>query len=117
LPPAGPAPVDEPQVARQAFLRADTQPFGHAGPVPLDQRVRLLDQPEHDLGAVWVLEFDVDRAAARPSTSGAPGRSLIMPLPAPAGRLMCDLSLTRAAAYLNGMVSTRWTGNELKATS
>ncbi len=56
-----------------------------AGPEALDQRVRLLDQLQHDLGAVRVLEVDsaIDR---RPRLSSSVEKSLLGPTSAGAGQ-------------------------------
>ena len=63
LPPPGHAAVDEARVAVEARRRPDAQPFGHAGPEPLDQHVGLGREAQHDLDPVGVLEVDRDRAA------------------------------------------------------
>ena len=51
LAPAGHAGVHEPRVAGEARLGADPEPFGDAGPVPLEERVGLLDEAQHGLDA------------------------------------------------------------------
>ena len=55
------APVDQPAVAPEAGVGPDAQSLGHAGPEALDQPVGLLDEPEHELDGVGVLEIDADR--------------------------------------------------------
>ena len=64
LAPAGHAAVDEPRVAGEAHVGTDAEPLGDAGPEPLDQRVGPLDQAQHGLDALGVLEVDADRAPA-----------------------------------------------------
>ena len=48
----------------QALVGADAQPFHHAGPEALDQRVGTLDEIEQRADAVGVLEVDGDVAPA-----------------------------------------------------
>ena len=55
------APVDQPRVAAEAGVGPDAEPLGHAGPETLDQPVGLLDQPEHELDGVGVLQVDTHR--------------------------------------------------------
>ena len=64
LAPAGHAAVDELRVAGEAHVGAEAEPLGHAGPEALDQRVGLLDEAQHRLDAVGVLQVDADRAPA-----------------------------------------------------
>ena len=63
LAPAGHAPVHELRVAREAHVGTEAEPLGHAGPEALEQRVGLLDEPQHELDAFGVLQVDADRAA------------------------------------------------------
>ena len=58
LPPPGHAPVHEARVARQAVVGTEPEAFGHPRPEALDERVGLLDHPEHRLHAVGVLQVD-----------------------------------------------------------
>src|SRR5262249_24279721 len=64
LPPAGHATVDEPRVAREARVGAEAQALGDAGTEALDEGVGLLDEAEHRLDAVGLLQIHGDRAAA-----------------------------------------------------
>ena len=64
LAPAGHAAVDELRVAGEADVGTEAEALGHARPVALDQRVGLLDQPQHQLDAFGVLQVDADRAPA-----------------------------------------------------
>jgi hypothetical protein len=64
LAPAGHPPVDQPRVPRLAVGGADAEPFGDPGPVPLEQRVRALGEPQHHLGAPRVLEVHDDALLA-----------------------------------------------------
>ena len=64
LAPAGHAAVDELRVAGEARVGAEAEPLGDAGPEALDQRVGLLDEREHRLDAVGLLQVDADRAPA-----------------------------------------------------
>ena len=64
LAPAGHAAVDEAGVAVEAGVGADAEPFGHPWPEALDEGVGLLDQRQHRLHPVGVLQVDADRAAA-----------------------------------------------------
>ena len=66
LAPPGHAPVHEPRVAREAHVGPEPESLGDAGPVPLDERVGPLHQPQHGLDAVGVLEVDGDVAATAP---------------------------------------------------
>ncbi len=59
-------PYTEPRVAGEAVVGPQPEPLGHAGPVPLDQRVGLLDDAQHRLHPVGVLEVDADRASPPP---------------------------------------------------
>ena len=52
-------------VAGQAVLRPDPEPLGHAGSEALDQPVGRLDQVQHQLDRVGILEIDADRRPAR----------------------------------------------------
>ena len=54
------AAVDQPPVAPEAGVGPDAQSLGHAGPEALDQPVGLLDEPEHQLDGVGILEIDAD---------------------------------------------------------
>lgn len=58
LAPAGHPPVDEPRIAGQRRVGTDTEAFGDARPVALDQDVGALDQIEHPGGSVLGLEVD-----------------------------------------------------------
>ena len=64
LAPAGHAAVDELRVPGEAVVGTEPEPLGDAGAVALDQRVGLLDEPQHRLDAVGVLQVDADRAPA-----------------------------------------------------
>ncbi len=64
LAPAGHAPVHELRVAGETHVGAEAEPLGDAGPEALDERVGPLDEPQHGLDAVGVLEVDADRAPA-----------------------------------------------------
>ena len=64
LAPARHAAVHEARVAGEARIGADAQALGDAGPEALDERVGLLDQRQHGLDALGVLQVDADRAAA-----------------------------------------------------
>src|SRR5581483_12326644 len=64
LAPPGHAPVDEPGVAREAHVGAETETLHHTGPEALGQRVGLPDETEQGLDAVGVLEVDADGAPA-----------------------------------------------------
>jgi len=65
LPPAGHPGVDESRFAGEAVVRAESQPFGDAGPHPFHERVRTLHQFEHRGDGGRVLEVERD---ARPAT-------------------------------------------------
>ena len=60
-PPGHPA-VDELGIAGETVVGTEPEPLGDAGPVALEERVRLLDEPEHELDALGILEVDTDRA-------------------------------------------------------
>ena len=64
LAPAGHAAVDEARVPREADVGAEPEPLHHARPEALDQHVGLLDQPEHGLDAVRLLQVDADAPPA-----------------------------------------------------
>ena len=64
LAPARHASVDELRVAGEARVGTEAEPLGDAGPEALEQRVGALDEPQHELDAVGVLQVDADRAAA-----------------------------------------------------
>ena len=64
LAPPGHAPVDELRVAGEAHVGAEAEALGHAGPEALEQRVGALDELQHELDALGVLQVDADRAAA-----------------------------------------------------
>ena len=70
--PARHAPVDELCVAGQALVGADPEAFGDAGPVPLDQDVGPLDQPEEHLAALLLTEIEGERLV--PAEDPQPGR-------------------------------------------
>ena len=53
--------IDQSRIARHAVVRAEAELLGHARPVGLDQNVRLLDQPQHRLDAVGILQIDRHR--------------------------------------------------------
>ena len=79
LAPSGHAPVDEARVAREARVGPEPEPLGHARAEPLDERVGLLDQAQHGLDAVGVLQVDGDVAPAarverEPARPGARAR-------------------------------------------
>ena len=63
----------------------DAESFGDAGPEAFEQHVGAFAQPQHDLGAVGMLEVDADAAAAAvdhrvrrrvPARDRAPGRDV-----------------------------------------
>ena len=64
LAPAGHPTEHELRVSRLALLGADAQPLHHAGPEALDERIRGLDELQHRLDPIGVLEIDRDRTAA-----------------------------------------------------
>ena len=64
LAPARHAAVDEARIAREADVGAEAEPLHHAGPEALDQRVGLLDQTQHRVDALGLLQVDADRAPA-----------------------------------------------------
>ena len=64
LAPAGHPAVDQAGVAGQAVVGAEPEPLGDPGPEPLDQGVGLLDQAQHRLPALGMLEVDADRPPA-----------------------------------------------------
>ena len=64
LAPPGHAPVDEAGIARQADVGAEAEPLHHPRPEALEQRVGLLDQPEHGLHTFGHLDVDGDRLPA-----------------------------------------------------
>ena len=84
LSPAGHASVDQAAVPGEAGVGPEAQSLGHAGAETLDQPVGLLDQPEHELHCVWVLQVDADRGAGPvqqvPVRPGARGPELLAPL-------------------------------------
>src|SRR5262249_49072102 len=63
LPPSGHAAIDEPRVALQAIVRAESEPLGDAGAVTFDQRVGFFDQAEQSFSGFWTLQIEGDRAA------------------------------------------------------
>ena len=66
LAPPGHAPVHQLRVAGEAHVGTEPEPFGHAGPEALDERVGLLDHPQHRLHPVGVLQVDGDGAPPAP---------------------------------------------------
>ena len=82
LAPAGHPPVDQRRVARPAVGRADAEPLGHAGPVPLDQRVGRGRQPPYHLGPARVLEVHHDPLLAPAGDVVLPARSASTARPA-----------------------------------
>ena len=62
-PPRHPA-VDETLVPRAAGVRAQPEPLHDSGAEALDQRIRLLDEPEHDLRRLALLEVERNRGTA-----------------------------------------------------
>ena len=82
LAPAGHPPVDQPRVAGEALVGTEPEPLGDAGPEALDERVGLLDQPQHALDAVGVLQVDADRSGDPRSTSRV-GFARVRPLDRP----------------------------------
>ena len=64
LAPARHAPEDETGVAREALVGTQAETLHHAGPEALDERVGLLDEPEHGGDPVGMLEVDGHRAPA-----------------------------------------------------
>ena len=64
LAPTGHAAVHEARVAGEADVGADAEPLRHAGPESLGQRIGALDEPQHRLDAVGVLQVDRHGAAA-----------------------------------------------------
>ncbi len=64
LAPAGEPAVDQLRVAGHDVLGAEPEPLGDAGPERLEQDVRLLGQPQHQLDALGRLQVDGDGAAA-----------------------------------------------------
>ena len=84
LAPSRHAPVDQAAVAPEAGVGPEAQPLGHAGPEPLDQPVGLLDEPEHQLDRVGVLEVDADGGTGPvqqvPVRPGPGGLELLAPL-------------------------------------
>ena len=61
LAPSGHPPVDELGIAGEALVGTEAEALGDAGPVALDERVGLLDETQHELDALGVLEVDTDR--------------------------------------------------------
>ena len=70
LAPSRHPPVDELGVAGEHRVRPDAEPFGHAGPEPLDQRVGALGQPQHDLGRAGLAQVEGDGPATAPERAG-----------------------------------------------
>ncbi len=65
LAPAGDPAVDEPRIAGEAILGAETEPLGHPRAEPLDQRIGALDEAQGERLAVRMLE--VERQASPPA--------------------------------------------------
>ena len=61
LAPPGHAAVHELRVAREAVVGTEAEPLGHARAVALDQRVGLLDEPQHRFDTFRLLQVDTDR--------------------------------------------------------
>ena len=66
LAPAGEPAVHEPRIAREAGLGTEPEPLHDARAESLDERIRLLDEPQHDLRGTRLLEVEGDRALAAP---------------------------------------------------
>ena len=66
LPPAGHPAIDELRIALGAIGRAEAEPFHHAGPVALDQRVGRLDQRQRRLDPLRALEIERHDSLAAP---------------------------------------------------
>ena len=64
LTPAGHAAVDELGVAGQAHIGPEAQALGDAGAKALEERIGLLDEAQHRLDAIGVLQVHADRATA-----------------------------------------------------
>jgi hypothetical protein len=64
LSPPGHASVDQPGIAREARIRAETQPFGDPRPESFDQHIRLLHDGHHNLDRLRGLEIERYRTAA-----------------------------------------------------
>ena len=64
LAPAGHPAVDQPRVAGVAVLGPEPEPLGHPRPHPLDQHVGALDQVEHGLHRLGLLEVERDAGPA-----------------------------------------------------
>ncbi len=64
LAPAGHPPVDEPGIASEADIGADTEPLGHAWTVTLDEGVRGVGEREHRGHPGRILQVDGHRPPA-----------------------------------------------------
>jgi hypothetical protein len=64
LAPAGNPGVDQAGVAPQARVGPEAEPFGGAGPEPLDEHVGPVDEPERGREACGMLEVDRDGTSA-----------------------------------------------------
>ncbi len=60
LAPTGHPPVDEPRIAGEADLGADTETLGHAWSVTFDEDIRGVGEREHRGHPRWILEVDGD---------------------------------------------------------
>src|SRR5437763_607264 len=61
LPPPRHAPVHELRIAGETLVRPESEALHHAGAESLDEGVGLLNEAEHGLYAVGMLEVDSDR--------------------------------------------------------
>ena len=66
LPPAREPPIGQARVALEAHLGPEPQPLHDARPETFDESVRVLDQPQHDLGRARLLQVHGNRTLAAP---------------------------------------------------
>ena len=64
LAPAGHPGVDQPGIAGQHLVGSDAEPLQHAGPQPLDEHVRGIEQAQQHVPPVGRLQVDRDTGPA-----------------------------------------------------
>lgn len=64
LPPARHPPVDEFRITREARVGAEPEPLHHARAHAFDQRVGMLDEPQHRAHRLRLLQVERERALA-----------------------------------------------------
>ena len=64
LSPSGHASVDQPRIARQAFVRPESEPLHHAGAHRINQRVGVLDQTQNRFDTLRMLQINRNRRAS-----------------------------------------------------